>query len=239
MRHSIQRLGHELLPVLFTVAAFGSTLLFFLGNQYQGTPPKAIIVPVVVLMAFCIEFATFTILQDLQDALTLRDTPGIIRSALFSAVVLAASIFMMANASADLWAPRDTLLGIPARTWSWIMAGLFFGVQLALKLTPERPKSQRNLAAIAGMITLMAPEASPEQQAMIAARMLNAFAGVGEATQTRSLPAPKARPAALPKGDSGQAEALKVQLQPLDVSQGAESEDATNSNGKSSFRRRR
>src|SRR5215813_1037950 len=124
MRHSIQRVGHEVLPILFTIAAFGSTLLFFLGNQYQSTPPKMIIVPVVVVMAFCIEFATFTLLQDLQDAITLKDTAGILRSGLFSVVVLAASIFMMANASADLWAPRDTLLGIPARAWSWIMAGL-------------------------------------------------------------------------------------------------------------------
>jgi hypothetical protein len=239
MRHAIQRWGHDVLPVLFTVAAFGSTLLFFLGNQYQGTPPKLIIVPVVMLMAFCIEFATFTILQDLQDAITVRDTPGLIRSGLFSAAVLAASIFMMANASADLWAPRDMLLGIPARTWSWIMAGLFFGVQLALKLTPERPRSQRSLTALAGMITLMAPDATPEQQAVLAARMLNAFAGVSAGQPDTALPEPGRAPPALPKGATGKAQAITGQFQTLDASAGPESEDASSGNGKGPFRRKR
>jgi hypothetical protein len=225
-------LGHEVLPILFTVAAFGSTLLFFLGNQYQSAPPKTIIVPVVVVMAFCIEFATFTLLQDLQDAITLKDTAGVLRSGLFSAVVLAASIFMMANASADLWAPRDTLLGIPARAWSWIMAGLFFGVQLALKLTPERPKSQRNLVAIAGMITLMAPEATPEQQALIAARMLNAFAGVGETP--KQVEAPPVRRAPSGKSSMPKAEAL-AQLQSVDADK---IESEVESLGKRPFRQK-
>jgi hypothetical protein len=89
------------------------------------------------------------------------------------------------------------------------------------------------------MITLMAPDATPEQQAVIAARMLNAFAGGTAGQPATALPEPKLPPPALPKEATGHAQAITGQFQTLDPSTGPESEAANSDNGKAPFRRKR
>jgi hypothetical protein len=192
LRHTIQQAGHEYLPVLFTMACVGSTLLFFLGNLI-GTPPLLMVVPTAVVLALCVEWITLVFGQDMQDCLTLHQYGAFFIALLKAIATYSVSAFFMANAASLVWAPHDALLGIDGRTWAWAMAILVFGVQFALKLAPERPKHQRSLAAIAGVISLMAPDASPEEQALLAARMLSAFAKAAEQPQATALPAPDPR----------------------------------------------
>lgn len=193
MRHSIQRAGHEYMPVLFMVACFGSTLLFFLGNQYDGHVPGLIMVPTIALIAVCVEWATLTFGQDLQDTLTRGE--GIAWPFIRAAFTYGVSVFFMANAAASLWAPRDALLGISDRVWAWVMAAFIFVVQFLLKLQKEQPKSPRSIVNIANAVMLWAGDEPPEMQAAKASKVFRimangAYADEDDPPRSAALPAP-------------------------------------------------
>ena len=76
MRHAIQKAGHECLPLLFMLVACGTGVLFYLGNFWPGSPPGWVVVPVLVTLAICTEWLTFTFNQDMQDACTVRRGRG-------------------------------------------------------------------------------------------------------------------------------------------------------------------
>lgn len=182
MRHGIQKAGHEVLPLLFMLVAGGTGVLFYLGNFWPGTPPGWVVIPVLVTLAVCTEWLTFTFNQDMQDAMTRRSGRGfpVVRALLTSAV----SAFIFATASSGLWAPRgadDKVL------WAWILAVGVFGSQFLLKLVPEPPKSSRSLVNISAAIEQWIPDASVQDQARIASQVFNAVATI----DTKALPAPK------------------------------------------------
>ncbi|HLV98662.1 MAG TPA: hypothetical protein VKT82_08300 [Ktedonobacterales bacterium] len=125
MRHAIQKAGHECLPLLFMLVACGTGMLFYLGNFWPGSPPGWVVVPVLVTLAICTEWRTFTFNQGMQDAFTARRGRGfpVLRALLASAV----STFIFATASSGLWAP----LGADDKAlWAWILAVGVFGSQL-------------------------------------------------------------------------------------------------------------
>ncbi len=182
MRHGIQKAGHEILPLLFMLVAVGTGVLFYLGNFWPGTPPGWVVIPVLVTLAICTEWLTFTFNQDMQDSFTARRGRGfpVVRALLTSAV----SAFIFATASSGLWAPRgssDTVL------WAWILAVGVFGSQFLLKLVPEPPKSSRSLVNISAAIEQWVPDASVQEQARVASQVFQAVATL----DTKALPAPK------------------------------------------------
>src|SRR5215472_15206720 len=188
MRHVIQKAGHECLPLLFLLVATGTGVLFYLGNFWPGSPPGWVVVPVLVTLAICTEWLTFTFNQDMQDAFTTRRGRGfpVLRALLTSAV----SAFIFATASSGLWAPRgasDKVL------WAWILACGVFGSQFLLKLVPEQAKSPRSMQNIGAAIEEWLPEASVAEQARMAVRVYSALSG--ELAQV--LPAPSLRPTVL------------------------------------------
>lgn len=144
MRHAIQKAGHECLPLLFMLVACGTGVLFYLGNFWPSSPPGWVVVPVLVTLAVCTEWLTFTFNQDMQDAFTARRGQGfpVVQALLASTV----STFIFATASSGLWAPRgasDKVL------WAWILAVGVFGSQFLLKLVPEKAKAPHSLQNIA------------------------------------------------------------------------------------------
>ena len=180
MRHAIQKAGHECLPLLFMLVATGTGVLFYLGNFWPGTPPGWIIVPVLVTLAICTEWLTFTFNQDMQDAFTARRGRGfpVVRALLASVV----SAFIFVTASSGLWAPRGA---DDKALWAWILAVGVFGSQLLLKLVPEKGKAPHSLQNIAAAIEEWIPEASFEEQARVAGRVYSAVSG----EQLKALPA--------------------------------------------------
>src|SRR5215469_13633487 len=180
MRHAIQKAGHECLPLLFMLVATGTGVLFYLGNFWPGTPPGWVVVPVLVTLAICTEWLTFTFNQDMQDAFTARRGRGfpVVRAWLASTV----SAFIFATAASGLWAPRgasDKVL------WAWILAVGVFGSQFLLKLVPEKAKASHSLQNIAAAIEEWTPEASVEEQARMASRVYQAISG----SEMKALPA--------------------------------------------------
>lgn len=178
MRHAIQRAGHECLPLFFLLVATGTGVLFYLGNFWPGTPPGWVVVPILVLLAICTEWLTFTFNQDMQDAFTARRGRGfpILRALLASGV----SAFIFATASAGLWAPRgysDRLL------WAWLLAVGVFGSQFLLKLVPEKTRAPHSIQNIGAAIEEWMPNASVEEQARMAVRVYGAVSG-----ETPALP---------------------------------------------------
>ena len=188
MRHGIQKAGHEVLPLLFMLVAVGTGVLFYLGNFWPGTPPGWIIIPVLVTLAICTEWLTFTFNQDMQDAFTARRGRGfpVLRALLASTV----STFIFATASSGLWAPRGA---DDKALWAWILAVGVFGSQLLLKLVPEKAKTPHSLQNIAAAIEEWMPEASVEEQARVAGRVYNAVSG----SEVKALPEPGTRLAAV------------------------------------------
>lgn len=184
MRHAIQKAGHECLPLCFMLVAVGTGVLFYLGNFWPGDPPGWVVVPVLVLLAICTEWLTFTFNQDMQDAITKRRGRGfpVLRALLAAGV----STYIFATASAGLWAPRGS--GDKA-LWAWILAVGVFGSQFLLKLVPEPAKSSRSLVNISAAIEEWAPGASVQEQARVASQVFNAVAGL----DTPALAAPKAQ----------------------------------------------
>lgn len=173
MRHAIQKAGHEVLPLLFMLVAAGTGVLFYLGNFWPGEPPGWVVVPVLVTLAICTEWLTFTFNQDMQDAITRRTGRGfpVIRAMLAAGV----SAYIFATASAGLWAPRgasDKVL------WAWILAVGVFGSQFLLKLVAEPSKSSRSLVNVAAAIETWVPDASVQDQARIASQVFNAVATI-------------------------------------------------------------
>lgn len=180
MRHAIQKAGHECLPLLFMLVAVGTGVLFYLGNFWPGSPSPWIVIPVLVTLAICTEWLTFTFNQDMQDAITLRRGRGfaVLRSLLTSGV----STFIFATASVGLWAPR----GASDRTlWAWLLAVGVFGSQFLLKLCAEKPRAAHSLVNIAAALQEWMPDADAVQQAAIAGRIFNAVSG-----SAAMLPAP-------------------------------------------------
>jgi hypothetical protein len=180
MRHAIQKAGHECLPLLFMLVACGTGVLFYLGNFWPGSPPGWVVVPVLVTLAICTEWLTFTFNQDMQDAFTARRGRGfpVVRALLASTV----STFIFATASSGLWAPRGaTDKGL----WAWILAVGVFGSQFLLKLVPEKSRAPHSLQNIAAAIEEWMPGATVEEQARIAGRVYSAVSG-GE---VKALPA--------------------------------------------------
>src|SRR6185437_10039463 len=169
MRHAIQQAGHECLPLLFMLVATGTGVLFYLGNFWPGTPPGWIIVPVLVTLAICTEWLTFTFNQDMQDAFSARRGRGfpVVRALLASVV----SAFIFATASSGLWAPRGAS---DKELWAWILAAGVFGSQLLLKLVPEKARSPHSLQNVGAAIEAWMPEASVEEQARVASRVFEA-----------------------------------------------------------------
>lgn len=159
------------------VAAAGGSLLFFLGRYYGNSAPLYIVIPAAVMLALSIEWSTLVFGQDMQDSLTLHQPAMFLINLVKAVIAYGVSVFMMANAASVVWAPLDNLLGIDTKTWAWALAITVFGVQFLLKLTPERPKAARNIVAVSHFVAMMAPEATPEEQVLIASRMLAAFAG--------------------------------------------------------------
>lgn len=174
MRHAIQKAGHECLPLLFMLVAWLS--------------PGWIVVPVLVTLAICTEWLTFTFNQDMQDAFTARRGRGfpVLRALLASTV----STFIFATASSGLWAPRGAN---DKALWAWILAVGVFGSQLLLKLVPEKAKAPHSLQNIAAAIEEWMPEASVEEQARVASRVYNAVSG----SEIKALPEAGARLAAV------------------------------------------
>lgn len=192
MRHAVARAGHECLPFLFIVVGAGTGVLFYLGNFWPGSPPGWIVVPVLVLLAICTEWLTFTFGQDMQDAISKRRGRGfpVIRALLASGV----SAYIFATASAGLWAPR----GASDRTlWAWILAVGVFGSQFLLKLVPEKPKSARSIQNVGAAIEEWMPGASVEDQASTAMRVFGAIAGNNPA-----LPEPRQMPILQPESEA-------------------------------------
>ena len=180
MRHTIQKAGHECLPLLFMLVACGTGVLFYLGNFWPGSPPGWVVVPVLVTLALSTEWLTFTFNQDMQDACTVRRGRSfpVVRALLTSAV----STFIFATASSGLWAPRgasDKVL------WAWILAVGVFGSQFLLKLVPENARAPHSLQNISAAIEEWAPEATVEEQARIAGRVYQAVSG----SEVKALPA--------------------------------------------------
>jgi hypothetical protein len=184
LRHAIQRAGHECLPLLFMLVACGTGVLFYLGNFWPDSPPGWVVVPVLVTLAICTEWLTFTFNQDMQDSFTARRGRGfpVLRALLASAV----STFIFATASSGLWAPRGAN---DKALWAWILAVGVFGSQFLLKLVPEKAKTPHSLQNIAAAIEEWMPEATVEEQARVAGRVYNAVSG-GE---IKALPEPGAR----------------------------------------------
>ncbi len=199
MRHAIQKAGHECLPLLFMLVACGTGVLFYLGNFWPGSPPGWIVVPVLVTLAICTEWLTFTFNQDMQDAFTARRGRGfpVLRALLASAV----STFIFATASSGLWAPRGA---DDKALWAWILAVGVFGSQLLLKLVPEKAKAPHSLQNIAAAIEEWMPEASVEEQARVAGRVYNAVSD----SEIKALPEPGARLAAV-EAQPAESEAAK------------------------------
>jgi hypothetical protein len=175
LRHAIQAAGHEYLALILMIAAAGGSLLFFLGRYYGSAAPLYIVIPAAALLALSIEWATATFGQDMQDSLTLHQPAKFLLTFGKALVAYSVSVFMLANAASVVWAPLDNLLGIDRHTWAWVLGITVFGVQFLLKLTPERPRAARNIVAVSHFVAMMAPEATPEEQIAIAARMLGAF----------------------------------------------------------------
>lgn len=192
LRHVIQAAGHEYLALILMVAASGGSLLFFLGRYYGSTAPLYIVIPAAALLALSIEWATATFGQDMQDSLTLHQPAMFLLNFGKALIAYSVSVFMLANASSVVWAPLDNLLGIDTHTWAWVLAITVFGVQFLLKLSPERPRAARNIVAVSHFVAMMAPEATPEQQILLASRMLTAFAG--QEMQPSVIPPTRATP---------------------------------------------
>ncbi len=195
MRHAIQRAGHEVLPILMMVAGGGSTLLFFLGSLYDGTPPKQIVIAVAVGIAFAVEWLTLTFGQDMQDALTDHAWGAFALYLVRAVLAYGVSCFFLANAAAEIWAPRDNLLHIPVLNWAWIMAIFVFGSQFLLKLQPERSPNSQKIAAVIQLVTIIADDDLPMQEQMRrAAAALTAMsmpAALPPQAEQKGLPAPK------------------------------------------------
>lgn len=172
MRHAIQKAGHECLPILFGLVFTGSAILFYLGNFWPGTPPGLIVVPILVTLAVCTEWLTFTFNQDMQDAITARKQRGfpVLRALVSSSV----SLFIFATATIGLWAPRGAS---SKELWAWVLASGIIGSQFLLKLTPERSKSPHSLVNIAAAIEEWVPGAAVEKQAQMAGQVFAAVAG--------------------------------------------------------------
>src|SRR5215472_8049672 len=184
MRHAIQKGGHECLPLLFMLVATGTGVLFYLGNFWPGIPPGWIIVPVLVTLAICTEWLTFTFNQDMQDAFTARRGRSfpVVRALLASAV----SAFIFATASSGLWAPRGAS---DKALWAWILAVGVFGSQFLLKLVPEKAKAPHSLQNVGAAIEEWMPEANVEEQARVASRVFEAISG----HSLKALPEPGTR----------------------------------------------
>ncbi|HEY7348139.1 MAG TPA: hypothetical protein VH599_07435 [Ktedonobacterales bacterium] len=176
LRHIIQASGHEYLAFILMLAAAGGSLLFFLGRYYGSSAPLYIVIPAAAALALSIEWSTLVFGQDMQDSLTLHQPAMFLLNLVKALIAYGVSVFMMANAASVVWAPLDNLLGIDPKTWAWALAVTVFGVQFLLKLTPERPKAAKNIVAVSHFVAMMAPDATPEQQIMMASRMLAAFA---------------------------------------------------------------
>ena len=200
MRHAIQKAGHECLPLLFMLVATGTGVLFYLGNFWPGTPPGWIIVPVLVTLAICTEWLTFTFNQDMQDAFTARRGRGfpVVRALLASVV----SAFIFATASSGLWAPRGAS---DKALWAWILAAGVFGSQFLLKLVPEKTKAPHSIQNVGAAIEEWMPGAPVEEQARVASRVFEAISG----HRLSALPEPGARLAPLVEAKSGESEAAR------------------------------
>jgi len=217
VRHAIQKAGHEVLPVLFMLVACGTGVLFYLGNFWPGSPSGWIVVPVLVTLAVCTEWLTFTFNQDMQDACTARRGRGfpILRVLLASTV----STFIFATASSGLWAPRgasDRVL------WAWLLAVGVFGSQFLLKLVPEPPRAPHSLQNIAAAIEEWLPDAPVEEQARIAGRVYQAVAG--EPRKVLPLAEALTLPKALQNGHHSD-DPLPAQVQLPTESEAAPAED--------------
>src|SRR5262249_22137565 len=197
MRHAIQKAGHECLPLLFLLVATGSGVLFYLGNFWPGSPPGWVVVPVLVTLAICTEWLTFTFNQDMQDAFTARRGRGfpVVRALLASVV----SAFIFATASSGLWAPRGAS---DKDLWAWILAVGVFGSQLLLKLVPEKARAPHSLQNVGAAIEEWMPGASVEEQARVASRVFEAISG----HRLTALPEPSARLASLVEAKLGESE---------------------------------
>jgi hypothetical protein len=186
VRHAIQAAGHEYLALILMLAAAGGSLLFFLGRYYGNGAPLYIVIPAAVLLALSIEWSTLVFGQDMQDSLTLHQPAMFLVNLVKAVIAYGVSVFMMANAASVVWAPLDNLLGIDTKTWAWALAITIFGVQFLLKLSPERPKAAKNIVAVSHFVAMMAPEATPEQQILMASRMLAAFASPAPIAQVEA-----------------------------------------------------
>jgi hypothetical protein len=200
MRHVIQKAGHECLPLLFMLVATGTGVLFYLGNFWPGTPPGWIIVPVLVTLAVCTEWLTFTFNQDMQDTFTARRGRGfpVVRALLASVV----SAFIFATASSGLWAPRGAS---DKDLWAWILAVGVFGSQFLLKLVPEKAKAPHSLQNVGAAIEEWMPEATVEEQARVASRVFEAISG----QSLKALPEPGTRLPSLVEAKQRESEAAK------------------------------
>ena len=206
MRHAIQKGGHEVLPLLFMLVATGSGVLFYLGNFWPDTPPGWIIVPVLVTLAVCTEWLTFTFNQDMQDAFTARRGRGfpVVRALLASVV----SAFIFATASSGLWAPRGAE---DKALWAWILAVGVFGSQFLLKLVPEKTKAPHSLQNVGAAIEEWMPDAPVEEQARVASRVFEAISG----HRLAALPEPGMRLAPLVEAKVGESEGARNGTMPF------------------------
>ncbi len=214
MRHTIQKAGHEWLPVLFIFVGILSAILFYAGNALGARPPFLLVAGALVILALCTEWLTFTFLQDMQDAITYRRRRVVaISKALFTCAV---STFIFASATEGLWAPHTSLNAAPL-AWAWVLAiGVFFS-QFLLKLTPEQFGARRSVVDVAAAVEAWMPrEASENEKMQATARVFSALAAqaqhpiieagysgelpavagdVAEALKRRSLQSGKARAA--------------------------------------------
>jgi hypothetical protein len=190
MIDSLHHAGHRWLKVLFVLALAGSSTLFFIGSAVPQ-PPALLVVIVGAVLGIAVEWSYFTVSCDLTEAITEGNKAGIAISGLYTIAGGAASWFLFTNAALVVgWAPHEEIIGLDRTTWAKVMSAFIVIIIFVLSARRKPVKNQTDLQAIGRMVTMLLPNASPQEQMKLLATIAGAASGATQPPVTISAPVP-------------------------------------------------
>jgi hypothetical protein len=197
MLRMIHEGGHRYLKVLFLLACAGSSAMFFAGPALPN-PPTPVVITIALLLGLAIEWGYCTFSCDLTEAITEKNTGGVLISLVYTLIGGVASWFLFTNAAISLhWTPKDHLTGLSQTQWAMLMAALIVLIIFALSARRERVKDKADLQAIARSVSVMLPHAPASTQlhllSVIASEAAKYEASVPAGKKPEALPTPTAQ----------------------------------------------
>jgi hypothetical protein len=180
--------------------------MFFAGSALPN-PPTPIVIAISLLLGLAIEWGYCTFSCDLTEAITEKNTGGILISLVYTLIGGLASWFIFTNAAISLhWAPKDHLTGLSQTQWAMLMAALIVLIIFALSARRERVKDKADLQAIARSVSIMLPHAPAATQlhllSVIASEAAKYEASLPAEKKQEALPAPKPEEIAVPNSEA-------------------------------------